>query len=365
MAIKFCSVIAPDFEMLEYYISLALQNGKMSNFGVLHDMFSKKLHEFLHLPPDKEVVLTSSGHVALLASYACLGATGVLAIPAYTFESTRAAATLQGLPIHLVDVDESTGAPRISALDPTKFDTLVIVTPLSSIPNLREYEYFCKTHGKKLIVDGAASFGTLRRDENMDYCEYPDDMFSYESPCIYGDAYCLSFHATKSFPVGEAGAVICDHTLAAKIKSYINFGFDDHHAPVMAGLNGKVSEYTCAVGLSLFSKATILLECRQRNVARILERLKDYPTITTLESYFGEDTIYQSFPLFMDRSDEVIKSLAAAEIDSLKYYRPLSYNKSQFPIANRLYERNVCLPVHHLISECSIDRMMDVVLQFV
>lgn len=327
MDIPFCNAVEPDWEVVKRKIQASLSSGRMSNFGPLYQEFSDALHSYLGVPKTKEVVITSSGHTALMAAYSCIAK--AVAIPNYTFESTRCAATLQHIPTTITDVYKDTGAIDVSKADSSVFDTIVVVTPLSSVPDLDEYSKYCRDKNKKLIIDGAASFGM---------------------PGIYGygDAYCLSFHATKSFPVGECGVVICDKSEAKRIKRYLTFGLDENKVASSIGINGKVSEYTCAIGLALLEKIDEHLFCRSRNAKILQPTSKD--NYRTLDFFSREKKIYQSFPIYTPRAKEVAEVLEQNGIATLKYYNPIHKNKD-YPVSNKLFEENICLPVHSGVSE--------------
>jgi dTDP-4-amino-4,6-dideoxygalactose transaminase len=58
-------------------------------------------------------------------------------------------------------------------------------------------------------------------------------------------------HATKTFGVGEGGAILCrDPGLARAAVAALNFGFDGVRETTGPGLNGRMSEYHAAVGLA-------------------------------------------------------------------------------------------------------------------
>jgi dTDP-4-amino-4,6-dideoxygalactose transaminase len=61
----------------------------------------------------------------------------------------------------------------------------------------------------------------------------------------------ISFHATKSFGVGEGGCVVTtDQELGVRVTQALNFGFYGSRSCRSASTNGKLSEYHAAVGLA-------------------------------------------------------------------------------------------------------------------
>ncbi len=322
MSIKFCSPVIPDMDRVAFYLKESFEKKHLSNFGPAYQLLVQKLREFLRLDDSKDILLCSSGHTALMAAYKALDLTNMF-MPAYTFKSTEVAATLQGMYRSLVDVDIETGCLNQLPNYPNNTpDGIVAVCALSTIPDLKDLTEKAKKLNAKLVIDGAATFGT---------------------PDIYntGDAFCLSMHATKTFPIGECGAVIADKKIIEKAKQFINFGFNAERVPQMTGMNAKISEYTAAIGLALFEKMDAAIESRLTNSNIYHDELGDL--IPRSSSPY---TIYQALPLSF-RFDHVkarlVRSaLSAGGVEFLQYYRPLDYSKN----TEMLFNCNVCLPCH-------------------
>jgi dTDP-4-amino-4,6-dideoxygalactose transaminase len=61
----------------------------------------------------------------------------------------------------------------------------------------------------------------------------------------------LSFHATKSFGVGEGGCVVtASPETGERVFRALNFGFFGNRDAALVSFNGKMSEYAAAVGLA-------------------------------------------------------------------------------------------------------------------
>ena len=323
------------------YLETSMAIGHLSNFGPLHEFLTRRLELFLLLREDRKLTLVSSGHTALMAAYAALGVKRAV-VPAYTFESTRAAATLQGVEVIPVDVDPKSGCLSVEVLETvpkdTQFDCVVVVCALSSIPDLKALHVWCRANNKTMIVDGAATFGT---------------------PGVYhaGDAFCLSFHATKTFSVGEGGAVIANPEVSKKIRSYINFGFDAQKNIVLTGTNGKIIEYTSAIAMSILDKISPEIDARIKNYTRYAASLYEF-----LPETHSDRTVYQALPVFcktVEAAALVREDLAAAGVQTLTYYPPFK----KLPVASDLYSRNVCVPIHSGVTEDHIDFISNIIIR--
>lgn len=339
--IKFCSPIIPDMSEVSDMLEDSFKSGHLSNFGVLYERAVESLKLNLNIPY-RDVVLTSSGHTSLMTALSVLGVRSVV-VPDYTFVSTAISASLQGINVIISDVDLKTGSLSVNELKKISepYDAVIVVCPLSTIPDLSIISSFCKKNNKKLIIDGAATFGSS------------DFIFSY------GDAYCMSFHATKTLPVGECGAVLLNKGLEEKAKSYINFGFDKNKNISIEGINAKVSEYTCAVLLSLLNNSEGFIKSR----IKIGEMYREVFGDLVLPS-FAEKTAYASFPVYFkteDKRDKIFSALKEKEIQVLKYYIPIKKLKN----SNYLYKHNICLPCHHNLTQRNIKRIIDTILYYV
>lgn len=331
---SFCNIHIPNWEAVRRLLDESEKEKRLSNFGPLYRRLQARLKQELNLSEDRDVCITTSGHTALMAAYACLGCKS-LAVSDYTFESTRCAATLQGISTLSLDVDIDGFFSTINASG-WKLDSLCITAPLSMIPPTDRYVNSANK-GKKLIFDMAATWGS-NVDRNL------------------GDAQCISLHATKSFPAGECGILIAHPSVIQKAERYINFGRDASGKPVMPGLNGKVSEYTCAIVLVLLDEIQEDI-CQRREKASFLK--ENLPKEILPQSY-STDTIYASFPIFMPTQEQAIfayHDLKKKGIDCYQYYKPLT----GLPIATNLYNRNICIPCHPDVSQEALEMMVETI----
>src|SRR5262249_52882307 len=101
----------------------------------------------------------------------------------------------------------------------------------------------------------------------------------------------ISFHATKSFGIGEGGAVATtSRGLALRTQRVLNFGFFGSRNSRSPSTNGKMSEYHAAVGLAELDgwarkyadlSNVMLTYCRMMEKARLSRFLCVHPDIST------------------------------------------------------------------------------------
>lgn len=190
------------------------------------------------------VTTASSGTMALVgAILATAGrarrARPLAIMPAFTFVATALAAEQCGYRPCFVDID-----PETLQIDPLACERsgwlprAGVVIPVAAFGRpvaLAPWRAFRDRTSVPVVIDGAASFETVAT---------VDDTLG----CI---PVCMSFHATKSFAIGEGGCVVTeDDGLAARVVRALNFGFFLSREIEFASGNGKLSEYHAAVGLA-------------------------------------------------------------------------------------------------------------------
>src|SRR5262249_48155902 len=170
--------------------------------------------------------------------------------------AARAQAVLQagGAPVF------GDACPRTWELDPEKLDSLLARQPIAAVMHVRTFG-FCRDvrdvedvtrrHGVPLIIDAAAALGG----------RLPGGAWAGHQ----GEMEVFSLHATKVFGVGEGGLILTRPEHVAALRRVLNFGFERGEA-VVAGLNGKCSEFHAAVGLAVANHIDRFVE-RRRVVA--------------------------------------------------------------------------------------------------
>jgi dTDP-4-amino-4,6-dideoxygalactose transaminase len=216
-----------------------------SNWGPLVEDFSRRLARRLGLNAEC-IVCANSGTSALVG--AILATAGrassdrpYAVIPDFTFVATALAVQSCGYEV-VVAGCRSDGwdmHPGDLANDPNLLDRVGLVVPVAPFGRIVSQEAwtaFQERTGIPVVIDAAASFDLLQESVGAAVGRIP---------------IALSFHATKSFGVGEGGAVITtDAAVAARSLQCLNFGFFEGRHADMASINGKMPEHVAAVGLA-------------------------------------------------------------------------------------------------------------------
>jgi len=299
---------------------------------------------------------TAALHLAVLALG--LGPGDEVLVPAYTFPATANVVAHVGAKPVLVDVD-----PRTMNLDPERAATAAtprtraaIAVHLFGRPLDWEGLRDALPESIVLVEDAAGALGARRRDR----------------PCGgLGHLGCLSFHPRKIVTTGEGGAVTTpDADLAQRIREMRDHGIDRRGDFEIAspGLNYRLSDILCAVGIPQLERLEELLSARERLAAAYSERLSAVAELPSAEE--GDRHGWQAYVVQIDRRDEALRALREegieAQIGTYALHRLGAYRDQRpFPGADRCYERALALPFHTQLTESDQQRVCEVLLAVV
>jgi dTDP-4-amino-4,6-dideoxygalactose transaminase len=296
----------------------------------------------------EHAVGVSSGTAALHLAVLALGLRpgDEVVVPAYTFPATANVVALAGLKPVLVDVDPVTMNVDPAQVEPVRRTRAVVAVHLFGRPARVE-----QLPPVTLIEDAAGALGARRGGR----------------PCGgLGLAGCLSFHPRKIVTTGEGGAVTTDDSsLADAVRRLRNHGWKppalaDLPAP---GLNYRLSDILCAVGIPQVRRLEELVEARERIAAGYAERLAGLPILLP-GADDGDRHGLQAYVIQLDRRDEVLEALRArgveAQIGTYALHRLSAYaDQGPFPGADRVHERALALPFHTRLADSELDRVTE------
>jgi dTDP-4-amino-4,6-dideoxygalactose transaminase len=298
----------------------------------------------------EHAVAVSSGTAALHLAVLALGvgAGDEVVVPAYTFPATANVVALVGARPVLVDVD-----PETMNLDPAQVEVgprtkAIVAVDLFGRPARVEQ----LPDGVAVLEDAAGALGARRQGR----------------PCgSLGALGCLSFHPRKIVTTGEGGAVTTDDPeLADAVRRMRHHGIEPRSEFEIAqpGLNYRLSDILCAVGIPQLARLDELLTERARVAAGYTERLRD--VVETPDVDEGDVHGWQAYVIQVDGAAAVIARLREhgieAQVGTYALHRLAAYrDHGDFPGASRVFDRAVALPFHTRLSDGELDRVADAV----
>ena len=333
----------------------------LTNNGHYHQKLEQALCEYLKVP---YISLFTNGTLPLMCALQALRITGEVITTPYSFVATTHSLWWNGIKPVFVDID-----PVTCNLDPEKIEAAITPKTTAIMP-VHVYGKPCDTvriqeiadkYGLKVIYDAAHAFGVEVNGKSI-----------LES----GDMSTLSFHATKVYNTIEGGALVCHDEQTKKRIDYLkNFGFAGETTIVAPGINGKMDEVHSAYGLLNLKQVDSAIEARRKVAVQYRDALKDIPGIRFMEDMPGVRHNYSYFPIFINAEeygltrDELYFKLKENDVLGRRYFYPLisefstyrgleSAHPDNLPIANRIANSVICLPIYAGLSIDYINRIL-------
>ena len=358
------SPLLPDLEELNGYLRDIWERKWITNNGHYHRELEKALCEYLKVP---YISLFTNGTLPLITALQALRITGEVITTPFSFVATTHAIWWNGIKPVFVDID-----PSNCGMDPDKIEAAITPKTTAIMPvhcygkpcDVKRIQEIADKYGLKVIYDAAHAFGVEVGGESI---------------LNAGDMSTLSFHATKVYNTVEGGALVMhDEKTKQRIDYLKNFGFANETTVVAPGINSKMDEIRSAIGLLNLGQVDKAISAR-RHVAQLYrEGLKDVEGVTYFEDMPGVRHNYSYFPIFVDAEkygmtrDGLYQKLKDHNILGRRYFYPListfstyrgldSAQPENLPVAHRIAEQVICLPMHHLLTEGDVERVLEVI----
>ena len=358
------SPLLPDLDEFHGLLEKIWDSKWITNNGSFHKKLEAALAEYLKVP---YVSLFTNGTLPLITALQALHVTGEVITTPYSFVATTHALWWNGIKPVFVDIEWETGC-----IDPSKIEAAITPRTTAIMP-VHVYGKPCDTkaikeiadkYGLKVIYDAAHAFGVE---------------VDGESVLNAGDMSTLSFHATKVYNTVEGGAMVMHDEATKKRIDYLkNFGFAGETEVVAPGINSKMDEIRAAYGLLNLRQVDAAIEARHKVAIRYREALKDVEGISFWNDLPGVRHNYSYFPIFVDAArygmtrDELYFKMKERGVLGRRYFYPListfstyrgleSAAPSNLPVATKMADEVICLPMHHALSEEDIERVIDLI----
>jgi dTDP-4-amino-4,6-dideoxygalactose transaminase len=282
---------------------------------------------------------------------------------ANTFNATATAICLSGARPVLVDADEESfliAESQVEAALTSKTRVLMPVHLYGKPTPLEGLLATAEKHGLELIEDAAQAHGARLHGRRVG---------------TLGSLGCFSFHPSKNLAAaGDAGAVVThSQRLDERISRLRELGQQGQNNHVAIGLNSKMDAIQALV---LSWKLPKLDDGNQhrRSVARwYRERLGHLP-LRFQSAAPDEEHVYHLFQVRTERRDQLLDYLRSRGIDAVvRYPTPIhlqpafadyGWRRGQFPVAERLADELLCLPIRADMSLGEVEYVTDTVARF-
>ena len=338
----------------------------ITNNGHYHQELEKALAEYLKVP---YVSLFTNGTLPLITALQALNITGEVITTPYSFVATTHALWWNGIKPVFVDIDWKTGC-----IDPNKVEAAITPKTTAIMPvhvygkpcDIKAIQDIADKYGLKIIYDAAHAFGVEVNGESV---------------LNAGDMSTLSFHATKVYNTIEGGAMVMHDEKTKKRIDYLkNFGFAGETEVVAPGINSKMDEMRSAYGLLNLKQVDAAIEARHQVAIKYREALRGVEGIEFWDDLPGVKHNYSYFPIFVDAEkygmtrDELYFKMREHNVFGRRYFYPLisdfstycglpSATPENLPVATKMANEVICLPMHHELRENHIELILDCIIK--
>lgn len=359
------SPLLPDLDELHELLKDIWASRWITNMGQFHKQLEKALAEYLKVP---YISLFTNGTLPLLTALQALRITGEVITTPYSFVATTHSIWWNGCRPVFVDIEEST-----CGIDPEKIEAAITPKTTAIMPvhcygrpvNMDAIQAIADKYGLKVIYDAAHAFGVE---------------INGKSVLTAGDMSTLSFHATKVYNTLEGGAlVIHDEATKKRIDYLKNFGFAGETEVVAPGINSKIDEVRAAYGLLNLKQVDQAIANRQKVANKYREALRNVPGIRFFDDISGVRHNYSYFPIFINAEeygktrDQLYFEMKEKNVLGRRYFYPLISTFSTYrglpssapenlPVATKIANEVICLPMHHSLRDEEIERVLNCVI---
>ena len=336
-----------------------------------------------HYVGAKYAVAFANGTAALHGACFAAGITHgdeVITTP-FTFAASANCILYQGGTPVFADIDERTYNISPEQIEPLITPRTKAIIPVDYAGQPADLEAIChiaQKHGLVVIEDAAHALGA----------EYMGNKSGSRS-----DMTMFSFHPVKPITTGEGGIITTNSKeYYEKLIQFRSHGITrdpskwiDHHGPwyyemQFLGYNYRLTDLQAALGLSQLKKLDRFIQRRREIAAAYNEAFKDFPYIVT--PYQSPDGLsgwhLYVIRLRLDRLNGTRREIyRALQTEGLgvnvhyipvyyhPYYQRLGYRKGLCPVAEKIYEEIITLPLFPAMTDTDVNYIIQTVIDVV
>lgn len=355
--------VLPPLEEFQPYLEQIWESKRLTNGGPFHQELEKKLADYLGV---EHLALFSNGTLALVTALQALRIGGEVITTPFSFVATAHSLLWNGIKPVFIDIH-----PETFNLDPEKIEAAITPHTTAIMPvhvygrpcDVEKIESIADTYGLKIVYDAAHAFGVRYKGESV---------------LKHGDLATMSYHATKVFNTFEGGAIVCpDLKTKKRIDDLKNFGFHDEVTVVAPGINAKMNEVQAALGLLQLKRVDQAIARRREIDSLYRKELAGVSGIFVPPLPADADYNFAYFPVLVKREyplsrDGLNNRLREHGIFPRRYFYPLisdfpmyrglpSAGQSDLPVARKVADSVLCLPIYPALEDPDIIRIISLI----
>ena len=313
-----------------------------------------------HYTGAKHVIPVGNGTDALQIALMALGLQpgDEVITPTFTFIATAEVVALLGLTPIVVDVDWDTMNISVEAVKKAitpKTKAIVPVHLFGQCADMEELMAIAKAHNLYIVEDACQAIGSVYR--------FADG--TEKQAGTMGEIGCTSFFPSKNLGCyGDGGAIFTNNDdLAAKMRAIANHGMVVRYYHDIVGVNSRLDSIQAAVLDVKLKHLNEYIAARQKAATYYDNAFVNHPKILVPTRSEKSSHVFHQYTLRLldvDR-DALRAALAEAGVPAMIYYpvplhmqkayRDARYQTGDFPVAERLADCVLSLPMHTELDE--------------
>ena len=308
----------------------------------------------------KHVIPVGNGTDALQIALMALGLKpgDEVITPTFTFIATAEVVALLGLKPVLVDVDWDTMNISLEAVRKAITDKTKAIVPVHLFGQCADMEgllELAKEKGLYIVEDACQAIGS----------EYQFSNGVTKQAGTMGDIGCTSFFPSKNLGCyGDGGAIFTnDDALAGKMRAIANHGMVVRYYHEMVGVNSRLDSIQAAILDVKLQYLDEYIAARQKAAAYYDRAFAGKDWLLTPVCSNRSTHVYHQYTLRLKGVDRDALRVALAEkgIPAMVYYpvplhlqeayKDARYGEGVFPVAERLADCVLSLPMHTELDE--------------
>ena len=307
----------------------------------------------------------NSGTDALLIALLALGLRegDEVITQANTFNATVAAIRFAGAKPVLVDANEPSYLINDDQIESviTERTRVIIPVHLFGKPTpMMKILSMAKKYGLAVVEDAAQAHGARIHGKRVG---------------SFGTIGCFSFHPSKNLAAaGDAGAVVTnDATIDMEMKRRRELGQEGQNCHVVLGMNSKLDAIQARILSHKLQHLDGWNESRRRVAGWYRKYLEGLP-LGFQELHPDEEHVFHLMQIRTNRRNPLLDYLRLHEVDAtIRYPVPVhlqaafadqGWRKGQFPVAERLCDELLCLPIRPDMSTEEVEYVADCIRAF-
>ena len=339
--------------------------------------FEEKFKEFVGA---KYAISLNSATAALHLALKAIGikAEDEVIVPTNTFVATAEVVTYFNAKPVLCDIQEDThniDVKKIEALITPKTKAIIPVHFAGQPCDMDEIYEIAKKYNLKVIEDAAHAMPSRYKGQMIGSLEG-------------SDITCFSFYATKTLSTGEGGMATTNNEKYAKsIKINRLHGISHdawdrytskgswYYEVVDNGNKYNTTDINAALGLVQLKKQNILRKKRAAIAKKYMQAFKNNSKIVLPFIKEDRESSWHLFVLKVPQRDKVIEELKKRGIGCSVHFIPVhkhpyykksfGYKEIDYPVANKVFEQSLSLPIYPDMSEREVEYVITNLLEVI